>query len=254
MTFVARPVRSRLLAPLVEHLWYCEIPDAAGTETVLPTGRGQVVLGLHPDRPLAVVQGPSTRPRVIDASAQRRAVGVSFRLGALAACTPVGGIELTDELVAAEDVWGAAHRSLADEVQALTTPDDVFDRVEQLVAGWAADHGGAVTPAVVAAAVQLGAQRPVARVADDLGIDRRRLSEDFRASTGIGLKRYGRLRRFESAMRAVRAPEPLPLGQLAVDHGYADQAHLTREFRHFADLTPAELHGDASPSPTHVTG
>lgn len=43
MTFVAPPVGDRRLGPLVEHLWYCEIDDAAGTETVLPTGRAQLI-------------------------------------------------------------------------------------------------------------------------------------------------------------------------------------------------------------------
>ncbi|MEM9134427.1 MAG: helix-turn-helix domain-containing protein [Actinomycetota bacterium] len=254
MTFVVRAPRNRLLEPLIDHLWYCEVDGAAGTETLLPTGRSQLVLGLHAEHPLAVVQGPSTRHRVIDAAAQRRAVGVAFRVGALAACTPLDGAELTDELVTVEDIWGGGLRSLADEVQALTTVDDVFTRVEAQVARWAMRHGGSVAPTVVAAAARLGAQRPVAEVADTLDVDRRRLSRQFRSSVGIGLKHYGRLRRFESAVRAVRAPEPLPLGRLAVELGYADQAHLTREFRHFAALTPAELHGDGSPSPTHVVG
>lgn len=252
MTMISREAKNPLLAPLVDRLWYCEVPGAAGQETVLPTGRAQLVIGLDPDHALSVIQGPTTRPRTIEAAAQRRAVGVSFRLGALASCCPADGTALTDQLVDLDQLWGSGFRSLGDELCELTTADQVFDRLELVLGGWAARYGGVVAPDVVSAAARLEAQRPVADVAAALDVDRRRLGQRFKASVGFGMKHYGRLRRFELALRSLRSADPPPLSQVAADLGYADQSHLTRDFRHFAGRPPAELHGDGSPSPTHI--
>jgi AraC-like DNA-binding protein len=93
---------------------------------------------------------------------------------------------------------------------------------------------------------------PVARVAARVGMDRRALARLFRREVGFGLKRYARLARFERALRAVRAGNAPPLGLIAAQHGFADQAHLTHEFRCFAGYAPGRLHRVTGPTPWHV--
>lgn len=46
------------------------------------------------------------------------------------------------------------------------------------------------------------------------------------------------------AGRAVAAHDGPPLAELAADHGYADQAHMTRAFRRWLGITPAGLRRD----------
>jgi AraC-like DNA-binding protein len=50
-----------------------------------------------------------------------------------------------------------------------------------------------------------------------------------------------RLLRFQAAARLLlKGGRPMPgLAAVALDCGYSDQAHLTREFRRFAAITPA---------------
>ena len=55
------------------------------------------------------------------------------------------------------------------------------------------------------------------------------------------------LARFERFATALRAKPEQPLAQAALDAGYADQAHLTREVRRYADLTPAGLRAKLIP-------
>lgn len=255
--FLVRPPRHRVLQPLVEQLWYCEVDNAAGTEILLPTGRGQLVVGLDPDHSGAVVQGPMARAHEIDAAMQRRAVGVAFRVGGLTACVAADAADLTDQLVDAGDVWGSRHGSMADELSSQATPAAVLDRLERTLVGWAigfapSADGPVPDPAVDEAVTLLGAQLSVGAVADRLDLDRRALTSRFRSRVGFGLKHFGRLRRFETAVQAVRVADAAPLSEIAANLGYADQAHLTREFREFSGFTPSALHSDGSPSPNHV--
>jgi AraC-like DNA-binding protein len=57
--------------------------------------------------------------------------------------------------------------------------------------------------------------------------------------TGRGPLFWSRLARARRAARSVH--EGCPLAQCAAEWGYADQAHMTREFRHWFEITPAAL-------------
>jgi AraC-like DNA-binding protein len=103
--------------------------------------------------------------------------------------------------------------------------------------------GAPPDPLVAAAGQHLA--RPGARVgpvARELGISERQLHRRCVAAVGYGpvlLRRVLRFRRFVSRVDA--GPVPDDLAGLAAETGYADQAHLTRESRELAGLTPAAL-------------
>lgn len=80
----------------------------------------------------------------------------------------------------------------------------------------------------------------VQQLAVELGLSRRRLGQLFEAQVGLPPKLYAELVRFEGLTQRVKA-HPRPWSQLAAELGFADQAHLSREVRRFAGLTPTEL-------------
>ncbi|GAA1436508.1 helix-turn-helix domain-containing protein [Microlunatus lacustris] len=88
-------------------------------------------------------------------------------------------------------------------------------------------HGGAV---------EVGA------LAEQVGLDRRRLARVFVAELGVAPRTVGRLIRFQGARRdvgaAAAAPGPLDLSGVAARHGNYDHAHLVRDFRAFSGLSP----------------
>ncbi|WP_426244748.1 helix-turn-helix domain-containing protein [Nocardioides sp. LHG3406-4] len=117
-----------------------------------------------------------------------------------------------------------------------------FALVRQRLAVVLARHG---TPAVrdevgwALAALTRGAT--VQRVADDVGLSRRHLGTLVRAECGVSPKEFHRIARFDASktrlVAAARAGRP-SLASLATASGYADQAHLTREWRALAGCTP----------------
>lgn len=79
----------------------------------------------------------------------------------------------------------------------------------------------------------------VAAAARELGCSARQFHRRFQAAMGLSPAAWRRLARWEHAARALVAAQGL--ADVASGHGYADQAHLTRETRTVAGLPPARL-------------
>jgi methylphosphotriester-DNA--protein-cysteine methyltransferase len=119
-------------------------------------------------------------------------------------------------------------------------------------------------PAVLHAlrAFGAGAPRPpaVARVVEGLGISQRRFIELFRREVGMTPKQYCRVRRFRDTAIAAwtlhrpgaRAATAFDWSSFALDHGYADQSHLIREFREHCGLTPTAFAAHGGHHPQHA--
>jgi transcriptional regulator GlxA family with amidase domain len=78
----------------------------------------------------------------------------------------------------------------------------------------------------------------VSALADELAWSGRAFGERFRERIGMTPKRAARIVRFERATERLERDRRQGLAGLAYACGYADQAHLTREFRAFAGTTP----------------
>jgi len=76
-------------------------------------------------------------------------------------------------------------------------------------------------------------------VAKEAGVHPVHLASMFRRFHGCSVGEYRRRRRFQCARRKL-ADTDLPLGQIALDAGFADQSHLTRTFKRFTGMTPGQ--------------
>jgi AraC family transcriptional regulator len=75
-------------------------------------------------------------------------------------------------------------------------------------------------------------------IADGVGVRPSELVRAFRAFHGVPVGTYARRLRLEWVARRL-AESAEPIASLAIEAGFADQAHLTRAFRAFSGLTPA---------------
>jgi AraC-like DNA-binding protein len=162
-----------------------------------------------------IVAGPATRAHCTTTDAPT--FGVRFRVGAAGVALGLPAAELRDVSLPLADVWGAA----ADRIEARDA--------HELAA--AVRRRGAADPLVRAAATGTPRER--------LGIGDRQLRRRFLDAVGYGPKTLERILRFQRFLRL--AQDDTDLARLALDAGYADQAHLTRECTRLAGLPPAQL-------------
>ena len=271
----------RELAPFVDRLWACEAGDPVpgGRELVLPTGAMHVVIRL--DEPLrlfarpdddhptaighAIIGGARACAYVRDVSRPGRSVGAQLRPGA-AGLLGVPAAALAERHTVLDDVWGAAAQDLRERLAELDGPGmpravsdpgggrgsidgpgmlDVFEAA--LLARVPRVRG--VHPAIAHALAQLDARADVGAVVDALGYSHRRFIALFHDAVGLTPKRYARVQRLQRALAGIATHA---LAAVAADAGYSDQAHLTREFRALAGVSPGAYRARGAGPRNHV--
>jgi AraC-like DNA-binding protein len=133
-------------------------------------------------------------------------------------------------------------RSLPERLSAAASTGDHLGVVQSaLLAALAAnDQAEAPDQAVQALRAVSGTSR-VQDAADRLGYSRRRLGSIFRAEFGVTPKEYQRIARFQRSRQRLSTTRGTgtSIADIAADSGYADHAHLTREWQAMAGCAPS---------------
>lgn len=95
------------------------------------------------------------------------------------------------------------------------------------------------------AALERRPGQSIGTLARECGLSPRRLHELFMHEVGVSAKRVARLMRFRRGLdQLIRTPQ-LDLCELALCLGYYDQAHLCRDFRELAGMSPLQYRAAA---------
>lgn len=78
----------------------------------------------------------------------------------------------------------------------------------------------------------------IGALVSETGLQPRQIQRIFARETGMPPRSYLRLLRFREAVAGVQTPES-GLADMAAASGYADQSHMTREFRALGGISPA---------------
>ena len=88
---------------------------------------------------------------------------------------------------------------------------------------------------------------PIAQLAAEVGWSHKHLIARFRRQVGLRPKTAARLVRFDGVLGRLDERRGLDWGLVALEAGYADQAHLIREFHQFTGTTPTEFLAQTTP-------
>ena len=192
-------------------------PDAGDTQP-------SFAAGLHP------------RPVRIRSDGRAECVQVDF--------TPLGAFrffggamaDLASRMINIVDVLGADGRTLRNHLGDLGDWERRFDLVEAFLLSRDSHRPSPEVAHAYGRLAQSAGDERVSALAHAIGWSRKHLTARFRAELGVGPKTIARVMRFERACRLARAGGGW--AAIAADSGYADQAHLTREFAALAGESP----------------
>jgi AraC-like DNA-binding protein len=183
---------------------------------------------------------------------------VRIRSGGAAHClqvdfTPLGARrffgrpmhELTGRMVHIDDLGDPALRALRDRLGEMRRWSRRFALAVDAVSRRLSE-GRALTPATAWAydrIVAAGGAVRVAAIAERLEWSRKHLATRFRDEVGMSPKTIARIARFNRAQAMAASGDADGWADVAAACGYADQAHLVREYAEFAGATPGAWRG-----------
>jgi AraC-like DNA-binding protein len=260
------------LDAFIETLWASErrAGFAHAREWNLPTGCADLIVPLSQDRlhryagtadqhgehhAGGVLQGPQQQATLRDTAGALAVVGAHFRPAGLAAFFGEPAEAFTDRCLPLDSLWpgfGSALREQLHPGGRLAEPAVQLDALEGALLGrlrsGAAD--GRADPLLAWAWPRLAQGTSIGQLQQASGWSPARFIDQWRSSFGLAPKRHAALLRFNRLL-ALGLPARGWAGP-ALDAGYADQAHLVREFRRFAGFTPGHYQRHATAFSHHV--
>jgi AraC-like DNA-binding protein len=239
------------LAPFAACLWSLRASAAeAGLQSVLPDGRMELLFhfgdpflrvfddGTIEKQQRVLVAGQLRSRLLLQPTGEVDVVGVRFRPEGAAALLGCPVDEIAGHVIAADDVIPRI-AVLAERIHAAE------DRLQALRGLVARTFRAARRPDVRLswAARTLLDNGSVDAAARAAGWSTRQLERQFLRNVGLPPKTLTRIGRIQAVVRAVASGAQHSWGRIAHACGFADQAHMIREFRAIAGETPTAYFG-----------
>lgn len=201
---------------------------ALGREPGLSDARPSFAAGLFP--------GP------VQIESDGRAMCIQIDFTPLGAYRFFGGAmpDLTARMVDIGDLLGRDGRDLSARIADAPDWQQRWEIIETFVIGRTVNEP---SPEIAAAIQRLWRSAGAVRISDiatDVGWSRKHLSRRFHNEIGVAPKTLARMLRFHRACTLAREGNASGWARVALEAGFADQAHLARDFREFSGEKPTE--------------
>jgi AraC-like DNA-binding protein len=157
--------------------------------------------------------------------------------------------DFTNRTLGLDDVIGPAVRHLQAELHDAPTWEARFSILDRLIASRVAVSRPPSQELVWSweELTRTAGRVKIAALVDEIGWSERHFAREFRCHLGMTPKAFARVLRFARVVKQLTTRSQPRLVDIALDCGYYDQAHFTRDFRTFAGITPTELLASRGP-------
>jgi AraC-like DNA-binding protein len=227
---------SPVLAPHFHCLWSHEIRTASPV-AIVPDGYCDL---LFADGRLFVV-GPDRTAAFPPMTPGMRIIGARFAPGAGAAWLKLPLSEITGLSMPLSDLAPEKSAHLEPHLSDCSDEAAALSLFATLLSELAREEAAPDPEArLIFAAADDGSGR-IGDLRQRLDIGERQLRRRAHHHFGYGIKTLERIRRLQRFMALCRASETLSLAALALEAGFSDQAHMTREIGDLTTLTPSAM-------------
>jgi AraC-like DNA-binding protein len=263
VAYTPRPPISRHVALI----WQAFDQPNPRQEKVLPNGVVELIFNLGPPQRVVDPGDPGRFTRyhaswlagmqrsflIIAAEHTSELLGIRFRPGGAHALLRRPLAEFNDRVVEFEQVERAWADELRDRLHAAPPGLPRVELTEAMLLRRLAPD--AEDPRVAMLVARLAAAPHAVSIADlaaDLGVSQKHLIHLCKQQVGLPPKLLSRVLRFHAVVSGLEHTPTPRWSDIAVRHGYSDQAHLIGEFRAFAGVTPGEYMRRRLPDGNHI--
>ncbi len=236
------------LSDVVEEFWQYDVRPgiAAVPVQIYPSAYSTLRFNVFGDRVDAYLYGPSLSAKMTGLFLEGFAIfGAALKPTGVYRLMGLAMSEVRDLRLDLDWIWPALISEVKEQLWQTTTFEERVPLVSALLRRTVrtdiAPH-----PDFLNAFATLGVGRgsAVNTVSDRVRVSSRLLRRYFDRFAGLSPKQVYRVVRFQRALRdlAHRRGDSLP--EIAARHGYADQAHLSREFKRLSNLSPGWFRGN----------
>jgi AraC-like DNA-binding protein len=190
------------------------------------------------------IAGPDREAVIETLAPGTTVVGFRFRPARAGSWLGLAASELVNRRIPLEDVWGLEARRLAEEANEAGDLAALTHALESAAARRRPAVSERQRPMhAVFTLLSVGAPsgKPlIAWLSRELAMSERTLRRHCEDAFGYGPKTLDRILRFQRFLKLVRGSN-VSAANLALEAGYADQAHLVRESRRLAGATPGAI-------------
>jgi len=249
-----RPASAALDGLVTDIVGYCENRRGLAGEVEMASLVAPLIISFGEPFSIALGRTPSSNDRWSSFAAGLYAGPVVMDSTGAAACvqvnfTPQGAYrffglpmsELACRMVTLDDLGDGDILRLREQLGAERNWDRRMDSTERFVAARlcrAPDADAAVNRAYRHILASRGTAR-ISRIARELGWSRKHLTARFHHELGLAPKSIARIARFQNVLSHARRADSVGWAEIAMACGYADQAHLAREFLEMSGTTPS---------------
>jgi len=247
------------LAALVERFWLLEGSSTASADAIIPDGRVELVFhygrpfwrhdssGETLRQPASLLVGQMVEPVVLAPDGPAGVAAIRLRPAASRTLLGFSVKEVSGRFVDLELIFPSAKR-LRERLSEASSDGERIRALENWLIAMACPAPRSHVDAVVGAILASGGRVSIDALVARAGASLRQLERQFQEDVGLTPKTFSRIVRLQAALRRVRQGRALT--EVALACGFYDQAHMTRDFRELASMSPGawQSHaGDLAP-------
>lgn len=238
----------------VESVWFARGRIPYRRERIAPTGSTVAVFVLGdpiletPDNgrgstflaEQGFLIGPHTGPVINEPTGETHAVGVVTTPIGCPAVFGIGPSTIRGRVIDLLEAWRPAE-STRKAIVAVDDPAEILAVLQdRLLANLYPEPPGIERVERAVELLQDDPARPVADVADRLGVSHGHLDREFTRIVGLSPGALSKLLRVRRLLEEIDVSGEIPWSGLAVELGWFDQAHLIRDFKRHTGVTPSK--------------
>jgi AraC-like DNA-binding protein len=247
------------LAPYIDCFWILrsESNPFVGPEPLIPDGSIELIFNLGapyerfvPAKPAEKVfvkgshmVGERTEPFLVEQLGAIDHVAVRFKPGGLYPFMRAPVSELTNQIVDAELILDLEPRELEERLFEARSDVARIDLLEKVLLSRLRGPDAREILARTATQLLAGTNGSISmgELCAYLDCDYKQLERTFLSVVGVRPKFFARLTRFVAVVDALKAASSQSWTRIALDFGYYDHAHFTREFKAFTAFPPSQF-------------